>query len=114
MYNSTMLGTWPNFSYDNISLAIRIFLGLDVAFFVAGGAYLYVCNERLASKASQFGNVVYRTPFTIHTGIAWGAPECPREIREEFFRLRKKMLIHGAVAAIPMLIYIVLLRPYFH
>ncbi len=109
-----MSGSLLNFSHDEINLAIRVVLGIDVLYFVAAGVYFFVRNERLASKAGQHGNITYTTPFTIHTGIAWGSPECPLEIREQYFRLRRQMLLHGAIAAIPVLVYLVLLRPYFH
>ncbi len=101
-------------AHDSINFAIRIVLGIDVAISIAVGAYYFILNERLASKASKFGNITYTTPFTIHTWIAWGSPECPQAIRDEYFHLRRQMLKHSAFVAIPMLIYLIFLRPYYH
>ncbi|TAT69970.1 hypothetical protein [Rhizobium ruizarguesonis] len=109
-----MLGSLPNVSNDSINLAIRIVLGIDVAIFLAVGTYYFILNERLASKASKFGNITYTTPFTIHTGIAWGSPDCPQDIRNEYLHLRRQLLKHNAFIAIPMLIYLIFLRPYYH
>ncbi|MBB3302799.1 hypothetical protein FHT72_006304 [Rhizobium sp. BK077] len=109
-----MLGSLPSFSHDSINLFIRIVLGIDVAIFIAVGTYYFILNERLASKASKFGEITYTTPFTIHTGIAWGSPECPQAIRDEYFHLRRQMWKHSAFVAIPILIYLIFLRPYYH
>ncbi|TBD89808.1 hypothetical protein [Rhizobium ruizarguesonis] len=101
-------------AHESVNFTIKVVLGIDLAIFVAGGMYYLIMNERLAAKASKFGNITYTTPFTIHTGIAWASPECPQEIRDEYLHLRSKRLKHSAVVAIPMLFYLIFLRPYYH
>lgn len=105
---------WSQLTHKEINLAIRVILGVDVVIICALTVYFYILNEMLAIRASRFGNITYHAFGTIFTGIAYGHPDCPPEIRKEYQALRRKFLNISIVFWIPIGLYLVFLRKYFH
>lgn len=101
-------------THSEIDLVIRIILGIDVGAICLLAIWFYFQNEHLALRASKYGPITYPVFGSIFTGIAYGHPDCPEEIANEYKRMRRKRAVYTLYLSIVPAIYLVFLRKDYH
>ncbi len=101
-------------SHDQISLGIRVVLGVDMYAICLLTVWFYFQNEGLAARAEKYGPITYHAFGSIVTGIAYGHPSCPPEIANECKRLRRKLTIYSLYLWVLPGIYMIFLRENYH